>query len=71
KIVIALNNRAAAYMNLGQYDKSIEDLTRAIQLQPNYARAYDTRSRVYQLTGQPDKAAADAAKAKELMEGGK
>lgn len=40
KFFVAHHNRAVAYSKKGEYDKSIEDLKKAIQLNPDYPDAY-------------------------------
>ena len=39
----AYSNRGAAYVNKKDYDRSIADHTKAIELDPNYAAAYYNR----------------------------
>ena len=51
------------------FDKAIEDYTKAIKINPNYAKAYFNRGRVYRVYRWKEnqaKAAADYAKAKQL-----
>jgi tetratricopeptide (TPR) repeat protein len=40
KFFMAYHNRAIAYSKLGEYDRSIEDLKSAVQLNPDYSDAY-------------------------------
>jgi tetratricopeptide (TPR) repeat protein len=39
----AYNNRGTAYDDLKEYERAIEDYNKAIELDPNYALAYDNR----------------------------
>jgi tetratricopeptide (TPR) repeat protein len=55
-----------AYRKLGQLDKAVADLSRAIALNPKYAKAWCYRGENYFNQGQRDKAFADFAKAIEL-----
>ena len=41
QLALAYNNRANAYMFLGQYQKAIEDYNEAIRLDPQLALAYN------------------------------
>ena len=43
------NNRGWTYFTQGQYDLAIADFNRAIQLDPNYAVAYNNRGVVYSM----------------------
>lgn len=45
------------------YDKAIETFTAAINLAPDYARAYDFRGDAYMSKGEPDRAIEDYSKA--------
>ena len=40
-------NRGTAYSTIGEYDRAIEDLTKAIELRPNDPRAYYNRGGTY------------------------
>lgn len=62
-----LNNRAFAEWKTGQLDKALEDLNKALSLNPNYPFAYNTRAAIYQQTGQQDKAVADLNKVRQLQ----
>jgi tetratricopeptide (TPR) repeat protein len=55
----ALNMRSIAYYSTGQYDLAIEDLTRAIGLEPQFGRHYFLRGAAYIAIGEPDKAIRD------------
>jgi tetratricopeptide (TPR) repeat protein len=46
---VAYHNRAVAYSNKGEYDKSIQDLKKATQLNPDYPDAYGLLGRVYEI----------------------
>jgi Flp pilus assembly protein TadD len=55
-------------LNLNLYDKAITDHTKAIELNPNNAQAYNDRGDVYSIVGKNKEAEADYAKAKMLNE---
>jgi tetratricopeptide (TPR) repeat protein len=46
---VAYHNRAIAYSRKGEYDKSIQDLKKATQLNPDYPDAYGLLGRVYEI----------------------
>jgi Flp pilus assembly protein TadD len=54
------------YSTNGQLDWAITDFTESIRLNPKDAKAYYNRGVIYGKKGEPDKAEADYAKAKEL-----
>jgi Flp pilus assembly protein TadD len=67
------NNDAGAYCNSGyakycckNYLGAVDDFTKAIELKPYCASAYNNRGAVYNVLGQKNKAQTDFAKAKEL-----
>jgi tetratricopeptide (TPR) repeat protein len=60
------HNRGIAYNKLKQYDKALKNFTTAISLLPEYPAPYRYRAEVYDAIGQPELAAADRAKFKEL-----
>jgi tetratricopeptide (TPR) repeat protein len=53
------NDRGVSYMEIGEYDKSIADLTKSINLKQNNALAYYNRARAHKRKGEHDLAAAD------------
>ena len=60
------NNRGIAYQDEGNYDLAIEAFTKAIELNPDFAKAYANRAVIYQCKGLFDRAIADHTKALEL-----
>ena len=50
----------------GQYSESIQDLTKAIDLDPNYAEAYAIRGGIYNIQGDYDRAIQDSTKTIDL-----
>ncbi|MBC7776937.1 MAG: tetratricopeptide repeat protein, partial [Phycisphaerae bacterium] len=62
-----LNNRAFAQLKSGQLSKALEDVDKALTINPNYPFAYNTRAAIYQQMGQAAKAQADLAKAQQLQ----
>src|SRR5262249_20378251 len=48
--------RGATYSRLGRPDKALADLSRAIELDPNHADAWNNRGVAYSLMGELDKA---------------
>jgi Tfp pilus assembly protein PilF len=62
----AYRARGITYVNRGEYNKGIPDLTEAIRLNPNDAEAYASRAEAYQALGEDAKAASDETKAREL-----
>jgi tetratricopeptide (TPR) repeat protein len=55
-----------AYYRKGDYDRAIEDYTKAIALKPDYAATYNNRGVTYSNKGEYDKAIEDYNKAIEL-----
>jgi tetratricopeptide (TPR) repeat protein len=51
--------RGFAYRRLNQFDKAIEDYSRAIELDPNYSRAYASRGSVYRVLKDYERAIED------------
>ena len=64
--VLAHNNLGLTRANLGDFEKSIPDLSRAIELDPTYAFAYRNRGKSYAKLNQLDKACIDFNTAIEL-----
>lgn len=59
--------RGNAWINSkGEYDKAIADYTKAIEIDPRYAFAYNNRGLAWGKKGEYDKAIADYTKAKEV-----
>jgi protein O-mannosyl-transferase len=54
--VVCYNNRGTAYGKMGQYDKALEDLDKAIMLYPDYSDAYSNRGIIYSKIGLLDSA---------------
>ena len=48
----AYYNRGVGYMDIGQYERAIEDYTKAIQLNPDDVEAYNIRAYSYAALGQ-------------------
>jgi tetratricopeptide (TPR) repeat protein len=46
---LTYHNRAIAYSKMGEYDKSILDLQKAVQLNPNYPEAYGLMGLVHEI----------------------
>jgi tetratricopeptide (TPR) repeat protein len=63
---IAYNNRGWANYKLFQYDKAIDDFTKAIEIDPAYALAIYNRGKVYYDNREYGKALADIEKAQSL-----
>jgi tetratricopeptide (TPR) repeat protein len=58
--------RAAAYVNLIEYQKALEDFNKAIRLKPDYAYAYNNRGILYLMVGNNELGCRDAQKACKL-----
>ena len=58
-ISTSYNDRGAEYANLNQWDKAIDDYTRAIGIEPNYVKTYSNRGNAYAKLGQWDKVVSD------------
>jgi tetratricopeptide (TPR) repeat protein/TolB-like protein len=56
-------NRGGNYLNNGDYDRAINELTDAIRIDPNYAEAYSRRGYVYDYEEDYDRAIADYTQA--------
>ena len=57
--IIIFNNRGAAYMNKGDYDRAISDYDQSIRLKPDYAFAFNNRGNAYSDKGNYDRAIRD------------
>ena len=53
------NNRAKIYFDLGGYENAIQDFTKAIELNPDFALAYAYRGISYRFLGNITQANAD------------
>jgi Tfp pilus assembly protein PilF len=60
---IAYDNRGVAYGEIGQWDKTIADFSRAIEIDPKYAKAWYDRGVAYGNLGQWDMALDDFSNA--------
>jgi tetratricopeptide (TPR) repeat protein len=60
---VVYNNQGVAYGGLKQYEKAIEDFSKAIDLNPKYADAYNNRGNAYREIKQHEKAIEDYNKA--------
>ena len=63
---LALLSRGATYYNVGEYRKSIADLTKAIELHPDNPRSWKTRGKANLRIGERAKAIADLRKSLSL-----
>jgi lipoprotein NlpI len=59
-------DRAVAYSSLDRADEGLADLGRALEADPNYARAYVVRGEIYSYVGKQERALADFARALQL-----
>ncbi len=59
-------DRAAVYADIGQYDKAIDDSTKALSIEPKYAPAWNDRCWVRAIIGQLDDALNDCNHALEI-----
>ncbi|MBG0964072.1 tetratricopeptide repeat protein, partial [Bacillus sp. SRB1LM] len=50
--------------SMGNLEEAIRDFTKAIELKPNYAKAYNNRGRVFESKGNPEEAIKDLIMAK-------
>jgi len=60
---LAYNGRGLAYARLAQFQNAIDDYTKAIQIDHDYALAYVFRGQAYLNLGQTANADVDKAKA--------
>jgi tetratricopeptide (TPR) repeat protein len=63
---VALFNHGTSYADKGQYDKAISDYTKAIEINPRFAEAYNNRWGTYFHKGEYEKAWDDVYKAQNL-----
>ena len=63
---MAYYNRGNAYVNLGQYQRAIEDYNQVVRLESNYADAYCNRGLLYLLQGNKGQGCPDVKKTCEL-----
>ena len=63
-----LTNRANARLQKGYYGDALDDVNKAVAINRNYPRAYQTRGAIYSNLGQLDKAKADLEMAQQLQE---
>jgi tetratricopeptide (TPR) repeat protein len=56
-----------AWLFMGAFEKAIDDCSRAIQINPEFAAAYASRGEAWQAKGQGDKASTDFRKAEQLL----
>jgi len=61
-------NRGKLFYEMGDHPKALTDITRTIELNPDFIYAWQLRGDVYTAMGRSDEAEADFAKVKELME---
>ncbi len=59
-------SKGTAFVDKGMYDQAIEELSKAIQINPNSDRAYYNRGRAYSAKGDIDQAISDYTKAIEI-----
>jgi tetratricopeptide (TPR) repeat protein len=62
----ALNARGFAYFMLKEYANALKDLDAALERNPNYANALQIRAQTRKAAGDPQGAAEDAARLREL-----
>ena len=63
---VALFNQGLALLEDGQYDQAIVYFNKAIEINPRYAEAYNSRGYVFRKRGQYEKAISDCNKAIEI-----
>ena len=59
RLLAAYSSRGELFAEMGQDEKSLADLDRAVQLDPGFARAYSLRGALLSQRGQNDRALAD------------
>jgi tetratricopeptide (TPR) repeat protein len=67
----ALNNRGTAYANKKMTNEALADLSKAIELNPDYTAAYYDRARILAMQNKHAEAVADLTKAIEHSKAGK
>ena len=65
-ILTLSTNRGRSYEHRGDYEHAIEDYTKAIELDPYFAAAYNNRGATYYKKGNYDRAVEDYTKAIDL-----
>jgi tetratricopeptide (TPR) repeat protein len=70
-VPLALTNRGTAYANKKMTAEALADLTRAIELNPDYTSAYYDRARILAMLNKHAEAVADLTKAIEHSKAGK
>ena len=66
----AYTNRGTAYANKKMQNEAMADLTKAIDLKPDYTAAYYDRARIYAMQNKHAEAVADLTKAIDLTKAG-
>ena len=59
----AYNERAWAYFRMGKAAQGLPDVEKSLELDPNFARALDTRGHIFETLGRREEAAADFRRA--------
>lgn len=68
---LALTNRGTAYANKKMTSEALADLSRAVELKPDYTAAYYNRARILAMQNKHAEAIADLTKAIDLSKAGK
>lgn len=63
------NNKAAAHFMLKQWDEVVYETTQAVQLKPDYARAYQRRAKAFEASDRLSEALEDYKAAEQLLPG--
>jgi tetratricopeptide (TPR) repeat protein len=63
---LAWNNLGLTYKGKGELNEAIACYTKALKINPKFGIAYNNRARAYELLKQPDKAADDDNRARQL-----
>ena len=64
----AHHQRGLIHLKKGEYDKAIENFSKAIEINPKYAEAYNNRGLAYEKLGDTQNSIADYSKAVEFSE---